>query len=135
MWFTQYLIYSRHHLFLKCLFLPPCLFRVRCLPSTYPSTLPIQGTTKILHVILYTLAPIPPAPYSPPHILQWPPHFYRPNHLSLPRLATSVTLCTSKRLHKTSFRFLSFRDTPHIHLTIVRSPLFLYIIEIVSCCL
>ena len=44
-----------------------------------------------------------------------------PNHLNLPRLATSATQLIPRRLHKSSLRFLSFKDTPHIHLTIIRS--------------
>ena len=44
-----------------------------------------------------------------------------PNHLNLTRLTTSSTLCTPKRLYKSTPRFLSFSDTPHIHLTIIRS--------------
>ena len=43
-----------------------------------------------------------------------------PNHLNLPRLTTSATLWTLKRLYKSTLRFLSFSDTPHIHLTIIR---------------
>ena len=41
-----------------------------------------------------------------------------PNHLNLPHLTTSATLCTPRRLYKSTLRFLSFNDTPHIHLTI-----------------
>ena len=41
------------------------------------------------------------------------------NYLNLPpSLTTSATLWIPKRLCKTSLRFLSFEDTPHIHLTI-----------------
>ena len=43
-----------------------------------------------------------------------------PNHLNLPYLTTSSTLCTSRILYKSTQRFLSFSDTPHIHLTIIR---------------
>ena len=46
-----------------------------------------------------------------------------PNHLNLPRLTTSATLWTLKRLYKSTLRFLSFSDTPHIHLTIICSVL------------
>ena len=47
-----------------------------------------------------------------------------PNHLNLPRLTTSATqLIIPRRLHKSSLHFLSFKDTPHIHLTIIRSVL------------
>ena len=37
-----------------------------------------------------------------------------PNHLNLPRLTTSATQLIPRRLHKSSLRFLSFKDTPHI---------------------
>ena len=50
-------------------------------------------------------------------------HSTCPNHLNLARLTTSSTLCTPKRLYKSTLRFLSFSDTPHIHLTIIRSVL------------
>ena len=46
-----------------------------------------------------------------------------PNHLNLPRLTTSAAQLKPRRLHKSSLRFLSFKDTPHIHLTIIRSVL------------
>ena len=46
-----------------------------------------------------------------------------PNYLSLPRLTTTSTLSTLERLSKSTLRFLSFNDTPHIHLTIIRSVL------------
>ena len=46
-----------------------------------------------------------------------------PNHLNLARLTTSSTLCTPKRLYKSTLRFLSFSETSHIHLTIIRSVL------------
>ena len=65
-----------------------------------------------------------------------PPHFYRddtqssplllskcPNLLNLPCLTTAATLWTPKRLYKTSLHFLSFKDTPHIYLTIICSAL------------
>ena len=46
-----------------------------------------------------------------------------PNHLNLPRLTTSATLCIPRRLYKSTLCFLSFSDTPHIHLTIFCSVL------------
>ena len=48
-----------------------------------------------------------------------------PNHLNLPPLTTSAMLwtVTPKRMYKTSLCSLSFRDIPHIHLTIIRSAL------------
>ena len=46
-------------------------------------------------------------------------HFRYPNHFNLPCLITSATLRIPKRLFKSSFRFLSFNDTPHI------SPLYI----------
>ena len=42
-----------------------------------------------------------------------------PNHLNLPRLTTSTTLWTPKRLYKSTLPFLSFSDTPHIHFTVL----------------
>ena len=47
-----------------------------------------------------------------------------PNHLNLPRLTTSATQLIPRRLHKSSLHLLSFKNTPHIHLTIIRSVLF-----------
>ena len=44
-----------------------------------------------------------------------------PNHLNLPCLTTSATLYTQD--YKSTLHFLSFSDTPHIHLTIIRSRL------------
>ena len=41
------------------------------------------------------------------------------HHLNLSCLTTSATFWTPKRLYKTSLHFLSLRDTPHIHLTII----------------
>src|SRR5687768_2897823 len=45
-----------------------------------------------------------------------------PNHLILPRLTTTETLSISKRSKSSSLDFLSFSDTPDIHL-IIRSVL------------
>ena len=46
-----------------------------------------------------------------------------PNHLNQPRLTTSATFWTPNKLYKSTLRFLSFSDTPHIHLTVIRSVL------------
>ena len=46
-----------------------------------------------------------------------------PNHLNLPRLITSATLWTHRKLYKSTLCFLCFSDTPHIHLIIIRSVL------------
>ena len=54
------------------------------------------------------------------------PHSYVPHAqttLIYLALTTSSTLCTPKRLYKTTLRFLSFSHTPHIHLTIIQSIL------------
>ena len=45
------------------------------------------------------------------------------NHLNLPHPTTSATQLIPRRMHKSSLRFLSFKHTPHIHLTIIRSVL------------
>ena len=74
-----------------------------------------------------------------PHISPLPPpHFYRltPNYLHsyVPHAQTTSTpqsttphhlshALNPKRLYKSTLRFLSFSDTPHIHLTIIRSVL------------
>ena len=46
------------------------------------------------------------------------------NHHNLPYLTTSAILYTQKKDYKFTLRFLSFSDTRHIHLTIIRSVLF-----------
>ena len=46
-----------------------------------------------------------------------------PNHLYLPGFTTSATHWIPRSLHKSSLRFLFFKNTPHIHLTINRSVL------------
>ena len=95
---------------------------------------PFRVQTKRLHIIFHTFIPsLPPSTRTShschQHIStgRHPiiPHFCStcPNHLNLPRLTTSSTLCTPKRLYKSTLRFLSFSDTPHIHLTIIRSVL------------
>ena len=73
--------------------------------------------------------PFPPLTSSTRHV---PPHFiviHTPTFqmpkppINLPRLTISAILCTPRRLYKFTLRFLSFSDTPHIHLTIIRSVL------------
>src|SRR5260221_708835 len=46
-----------------------------------------------------------------------------PNHLNLPRRTTSNTHSIPNRPNNSSFVFLSFNVTPHIHLTIILSAL------------
>ena len=93
---------------------------------------PFRMQSKHFNVLIHTLFPSLSIDYSSPYISPLPPPpFYRPtplrsrcpNHLNLPRLTTSATLSTPRRLYKSTLRFLSFSDTPHIHLTIIRSVL------------
>ena len=96
-----------------------------------PEHYPFRVQTQLLHIILHTFSPSLPAPTHTSH----PYHHHistgrHPllrstcqNHLNLPRLTTSATLWTLKRLYKSTLRFLSFSDTPHIHLTIICSVL------------
>ena len=103
--------------------------------STYPWTLPIQDVNQSpsyhpshIHTKSSSLYPRISAP-PPPHFFRLTPnhpHSYVPtcpNHLNLPCLTTSATLCTPRRLYKSTLHFLSFSDTLHIHLTIIRSVL------------
>ena len=104
-------------------------------PPHIPEHCPFRVQTKRLHIILHTLIPsLPPSTRTshPCHTTTFlqadtqSPSFLRstcPNHLNLPRLTTSSTLCAPKRLYKSTLRFLSFSDTPHIHLIIIRSVL------------
>ena len=91
--------------------------------------------TQLIHIILSHILSKSSCPY--PHISPLPPpHSYRPTpnnlHSYAPhaqttsiyhRLTTSAMLSSPKRLYKSTLRFLSFRDTPHIHLTIIHSVL------------
>ena len=67
--------------------------------------------------------------YSFPYISPLPPpHFYRPipnqstlqmskpSQSAMPR-SPHPPLCTPRRLYKSTLRFLSFSNTPHIHLS------------------
>ena len=125
--------YHHHHLFLKRLFLPRSA-RVRRF-SRYevsphiPEHYPFRVQTQLIHIILHTFSPKSSCPY-PAHLTPATTTFLQadtqsspllrstcPNHLNLPRLTTSATLWTLKKLYKSTLRFLSFSDTPHIHLT------------------
>ena len=106
-------------------------------PPHIPEHCPFRVQTKHLHIILHTFIPsLPPSTRTsrpchhhishfalPPPII--PPLLRStcPNHLNLSRLTTSSTLCTTKSLYKSTLCFLSFSDTPHIHLTIICSVL------------
>ena len=90
--------------------------------------------TEQFHVILNTQFPCLPTPALTPrpsttNFLQEDTQSSTllrsgcPNHLYLPRLTTSATRLIPRRLHKSSLRFLSLKDTPHIHLTIICSVL------------
>ena len=133
---TKYLGTTLHHhhhnLFLKRPF-PPRLARVRCFADMRLLHISLNTThrvqTKLIHIIIYTLSPSLPA--LPAHLTpatttflqadtQSSPHLRStcPNHHNLPRLTTSATLWTAKRL-----QILSFNKTLHIHLAIIRSRL------------
>ena len=82
--------------------------------------------THCSHVFLLLPRPLAPSTTNPlqadtqsstPLRSRWP------NHLNLPRLTTSATQLIPRRLHKSSLCLLSFKDTPHIHLTILCSVL------------
>ena len=108
-------------------------------PSIYPWILPTQAADQANYVFCQKPTSSLPAPAntfhsrqpSPPYLCKTTPNlgnhpllrsrFPIPNHLNLPCLTTSATHWTPRRLHKSSLHFLSFKDTPHIHLTIVFS--------------
>ena len=133
--------HHHHHLFLKTSISSTARSaRVRRLPRYEASShilehCPIRvKTCKLVRVFFYTFSPCLPtsAQVLTPATTKFlqadtqSSPFLRstcPNHLNLPRLTTYATLWTPKRLYKASLRFLSFRDTPHIHLTIMRSAL------------
>ena len=92
-----------------------------CKPS-----LSVSSFTHSLHVFLSLPTHLSPATTTFLQVDTQSSPFLRstcPNHLNLPCLTTFATLWIPKRLYKTSLRFPSFRDTPHIHLTIIRSAL------------
>src|SRR6266536_5095162 len=87
----------------------------------------ISSTTHSCHVFL-------PLPFSPSttvalHAATQSSLFLCstcPNHLNLPCRTTSNTHSIPNRLNNSSFVFLSFNVTPHIHLTIILSALSTY---------
>ena len=92
-----------------------------CKPSSFMSSL-----THCSHVFLLRPRPLVPFTTNPLQADTQSSTLLRsrcPNHLNLPRLTTSATQLIPRRLYKSSLRFLSFKDTPHIHLTIIRSVL------------
>ena len=102
-------------------------------PPHIPEYRPFRMQTKHFHVIIHTLFPSLPIPPLTLHLTPATSTFLQadtqsstllrfrcPNHLNLPRLTTSATLCTPRR---STLHFLSFSDTPHIHLTIIHSVL------------
>ena len=86
----------------------------------------MSSLTHCSHVFLLRPRPLVPSTTNPLQADTQSSTLLRsrcPNHLNLPRLTTSATQLIPRRLHKSSLRFLSFKDTPHIHLTIIRSVL------------
>ena len=127
--------HHHHHLFFKCPFFHATLGFVHmrslhtslntshsgCKPSTSMSL-----STHSFQVFLFLplhLAPATSTFLQPDTQSSTLLRSTCPNHLNLPRLTTSATLSTPKRLYKSTLHFLSFNDTLHIHLTIICSVL------------
>ena len=128
--------HHHHHLFLKRPFLPHSA-RIRRIPR-YEVSPHIPGhhsfrvQTQLIHIILHTFS----SSLSTPTCTSHPCH----HHISTGRYLSIISTFTfhmpkppqsttpyplshalnPKRLYKSTLRFLSFSDTPHIHLTIIR---------------
>ena len=87
----------------------------------------MSSLTHCSHVFLLRPRPLVPSTTNPLQAdtqsstllrsrLSKPSQSSTPHHIS-------NTMEYSRRLYKSSLRFLSFKDTPHIHLTIIRSVL------------
>ena len=126
--------HHHHHLFWKHSFLPRYA-RVSCLPIWSPFTYPwlslIQDVnqalswshTQSLSKSSYSsrnISPLPPPPFY--RVIPSYPHSYAPVPIP-PQSATPHHTLYTQRLYKSTLRFLSFSDTLHIHLTIIRSVL------------
>src|SRR5260221_12168084 len=86
----------------------------------------ISSTTHSCHVFLPLPLPFSPSTTISLHAATQSSLFLRsmcPNHLNLPCRTTSNTHSIPNRPHNSSFVFLSFNVTPHIHLTIILSAL------------
>ena len=86
----------------------------------------MSSLTHCSHVFLLLPWPLAPSTTSPLQADTQSSTLLRsrcPNHLNLPRLTKSTTQLMPRRLHKSSLHLLSFKDTPHIHLTIMCSVL------------
>src|SRR6266536_1190 len=84
----------------------------------------MSSTTHSCHVFLPLPLPFSPSTAISLHAATQSSLFLRstcPNHLNLPRRTTSNTHSIPNRLNNSSFVFLSFNVTPHIHLTIILS--------------
>ena len=98
------------------------------IPEHYPFRVQTQfHPYHPLHILSKSSCPYPHiSPLPPPHFYKPTPnhlHSYVPtcpNHLNLPCRTTSATLRTPKTI-QIQLRFLSFSNTLHIHLTIIRS--------------
>ena len=129
--------HHHQHLFLKRPFLQQSARVRRVSLSCYeaspliPEHCPFLGVqTKLILIIGQTFSTSLPAPtrisVTPATSeclqadTQWATILmFRHAHTTLNLYHTSVTIWAHKRLYRTSLRFLSFRDTPHIHLTII----------------
>ena len=107
----------RHLPQIKSLHISLKIAHSECKPSSFMSSL-----THCSHVFLLLPRPLAPSTTNP---LQADTQSSTllcsrcPNHLILPPLTTSATQLIPRRMHKSSLRLLSFKDTPLIHLTII----------------
>ena len=107
---------------------------MRPLHTSLSEHCPFRVLTMLVRVLFYTFSPCLPTPAHTSH----PCHHHistqsTPNHLLsyVPHAQTTSIYHASPLLprskhpkdYKTSLHFLSFRDTPHIHLAIMRSAL------------
>src|SRR5260221_6060286 len=109
-------------------------FPINSYPPSHPVLCIFFSQLKLPHILNYTLVPCFSASASTfftfyHHISACSTQsslFLRsmcPNHLNLPCRTTSNTHSTPNRPNNSSFVFLSFNVTPHIHLTIILSAL------------
>ena len=112
--------------------LPPPPFYRPILNHSHGFHTPIRSRCpNHLNLSCFTLFPFPKNSSKLP--LNWKPS----SVMRTSRTTTTATLCTPRRLYKSTLRFLSFSDTPHIHLTIIFSFLsklcrFAFFIDLVS---
>src|SRR6267154_876319 len=95
------------------------------IPLVNPHSL-ISSSTHSYHVFLPLPLPLTPSTCNSLQVLTQSASLLRstcPNQRNLPCLTTSDTHSIPSRPSNSSFVFLSFKETPHIHLIIIRSVL------------